>query len=250
MRLVIDVGNSQIHYGVINNSKALVYEARFDTNNIDNFAAELKKLVYDIESVSISSVAPSVDKKLSAICEELFDSKPFFLSLDACKNTSFAKYNNPSEIGADILASLIYANTHHPNTNLIIVDLGTANTIVALSKHNEFFGGVIMPGVKAQYKALIASAEKLDDITLDKPDCFIGDTTTKAINSGIVNGIAGSLKFLIAESARERFGTDDYIVLATGGVAGLFTEYKIFDIVVKDLVLQGLYDAFDIAKAV
>ncbi|MCE2993876.1 MAG: type III pantothenate kinase [Alphaproteobacteria bacterium] len=244
MRLVIDIGNSQIHYGVMNTAKILVHEDRFDTKNIDVFSAELAKLGDNIDSISVSSVVPSLDKKICTMCEELFKISPFFISLDSCRDISFARYTNPQEIGSDILASLVYASKQYHKTNLIIVDLGTANTIVALNKHNEFLGGVIMPGIKAQYKALIASAEKLEDITLSKPNCFIGDTTEKAINSGIVNGIAGSLKFVLSNSAQEQFGNEEYIVLATGGASELFAEYNIFDKTVKDIILQGLYEAY------
>ena len=248
MRLVIDIGNSQIHYGIIDKAKGLVHESRCDTRNIAEFAVGLVNLSYDIDSIAVSSVVPSMDETIELISKKIFNIKPFFLSIESCRDISFDRYTRPKEIGADILASLVYAYKYHRNSNLIIVDLGTANTIVAINKDSQFLGGIIMPGVNAQYKALIASAEKLENANISKLDYFIGDTTEKAINSGIVNGIAGSLKFIVSNTAKENFGDDKFTVIGTGGTVELFTEFRVFDKVVQDLLLLGLYDAYDSAK--
>ena len=46
MRLVIDIGNSQIHYGIIDKAKGLVHESRCDTRNIAEFAVGLVNLSF------------------------------------------------------------------------------------------------------------------------------------------------------------------------------------------------------------
>ena len=53
-----------------------------------------------------------------------------------------------------MVANAIAAVHRHPGKNLIVIDLGTANTLCAVSKSKDYLGGVILPGLRICMDAL------------------------------------------------------------------------------------------------
>ena len=50
------------------------------------------------------------------------------------------KYKNPNEVGADRIANAIGAVNAFPNKNIIIVDMGTATTLCAVTNNRDYLG--------------------------------------------------------------------------------------------------------------
>ena len=157
------------------------------------------------------------------------------------------KLKNPKEAGADRIANACGAYMLYSKPT-IIVDLGTATTFDIIDKHGDFVGGVIMPGLNLQLRALNKSTSKLPKIEADEVDKAIGDNTADAILSGVIRGSACAIEGLIEECEKE-LGAKALIV-ATGGYSGLISKYmkRQFDFVNPYLTLEGLRFLYELNK--
>ena len=79
----------------------------------------------------------------------------------------------------------------------IIIDFGTATTFDVVNKVGTYVGGVICPGINLSLQTLHSAAARLPRIAVIKPDRVIGDTTIKAMSSGIYYGYIGLIKHIV-----------------------------------------------------
>ena len=136
-----------------------------------------------------------------------------------------------------------------PDKNLVVVDLGTATTLVAVSRKRDFLGGVIMPGMRLAMESLKSNTAKLMEVDIEVPDTYLGQSTRECIQRGLFFGHLGAMREIVAGYRKELFAGEDVTVIGTGGFSQLFREEKVFDIILPDLVLQGLRLAFVNSKA-
>lgn len=248
MYLCLDVGNTQIH-GVIFKNDVMIDDFRINTKHgwtsdqigifILSFFNHIKVEVASIKQVGVSSVVPSIDYTLSSAVKKYIGKDPFFIKAGVKTGIS-VKYKNPSEIGADLICGAVAATNLYPNSNLIVADLGTATTLIAINSSKEFLGGIILPGLGTQMNSLSSSAEKLSSTPIANPKKFIGLTSAECMQSGIYNGHLGSLKHLISGIKLENFPNSEIKVVGTGGFSKMFSQEKFFDDIVPDLVHKGI----------
>jgi type III pantothenate kinase len=249
MYLCLDVGNTQIHGGVVDDDK-LIMDFRLNTKegwSSDQFGVVIRGILRErevkfeqINRIGIASVVSSIDYHLKNACLKYFNYAPVFIKAGLKTGVSVSKFKNPHEIGADLIAAAACALHDHPKQNLIIVDMGTATTITAVNKQHEFLGGIIVPGLQTQITSLANSAEKLCLTDIEKPKGYLGKTTTHSIQSGLYYGQLGALLYLISNAASETFSGEKYKVIGTGGFSRLYINDKLFDMQVPDLVLRGI----------
>lgn len=243
MILCIDIGNSQIHIGVFEDDK-LIAQARHNTHEFDQFAVYLKSIDYtDIRYISICSVVPEMNYSVESACIEHFKIKPFFLSAGVKTGLKFT-YTNPSEIGADRIATAIGASKLYKNQNIIVVDMGTATTICATTKNSEYLSGAILPGIKSSLKALTSDTAKLQSVEIVKPIASLGRSTKENIQIGLFYGHFGAIKEIISYLSKHAFIDEKYLVIGTGGLSRLYESEQLFDVIIPDLVLLGLNEAY------
>ena len=148
------------------------------------------------------------------------------------------KVENPSQTGADLVVGSVAALREH-KAPLIVIDMGTATTIVVLDKDGAFIGGSISPGVKISLDALTDRTALLPGLQLDQPKKAIGRNTIDCMRSGIMLGNACMLDGMV-ERMEEELGYKTTVV-ATGGIAKfvlpLCKREMIYD---KDLLVKGL----------
>ncbi len=73
----------------------------------------------------------------------------------------------------------------------VVVDMGTATTVEAISAKGEYLGGAITPGVAISLDALYQQAAALRRVELVEPRSVIGRSTVESIESGTLYGFAG-----------------------------------------------------------
>ena len=149
-------------------------------------------------------------------------------------------YRNPLEVGADRIANAIAGSNLYPDRNLIIVDLGTATTFCAVSKSKEYLGGSIVAGLRLNMEALETNTAKLPAVEIAPMTEALGRSTVESIQSGLYFSHLGTMKEISKRIATECFDGEKPFIIGTGGFSSLFDKEKIFDIVLPDLVLQGL----------
>jgi type III pantothenate kinase len=122
---------------------------------------------------------------------------------------------------------------------MIVVDMGTATTMVVLDETGALIGGSISPGVKISLDALTDRTALLPGLQLDQPKRAIGRNTIDCMRSGIMLGTACMLDGLV-ERMEEELGHKTTVV-ATGGIARFVIPMcktpMIYD---KDLIIKGL----------
>lgn len=249
MIICLDVGNTQIHGGVFDQDKMILQFRRTskDHSSSDEYGLFLRSILREndmdplsVEKISICSVVPDKLYSLRNACRKYFKMTPFVLQ-PGTKTGLKIKYKNPVEVGADRIANAVAATHLYPEDNKIIVDFGTATTMCVVNKNKEYLGGVILPGVRMSMEALEGKTAKLPSVEIVKKEQVIGQSTIESIQSGLFHGQMGAVRELITLSQKEAFGGEPSLVIATGGFSALFNDKKLFQHVIPNLALQGLY---------
>jgi type III pantothenate kinase len=253
MLLCLDIGNSHIFGGVFKHNE-ITLRFRHNTahgSTSDQLGIFLKNVLKenglgkaDIAAIAICSVVPSIDYTMRAACKKYFNLEPFILRA-GIKTGIKIKTNNPTEVGADLIAGAIAANHYYSKQNVIVIDLGTATTLAAISCNKEYLGTAILPGIKTSINALHNAAEKLYPVEIIKPANAAGKYTAESIQSGIYHGHLGAIKEISTLMTKELFPKENPILIGTGGFSQLFTQENIFDVILPDLILDGLRIAFN-----
>lgn len=250
--LCLDVGNTNIYGGVFQNEK-IALRFRYATKNqstsdeiglfLKNVLRENKINPEEIQAISICSVVPAIDYSLRAACIKYFVREPFILQIGVKTGLKIVCHT-PNEVGADRVATAIAAINTYPNHDIIVVDLGTASTICAITKNKEYLSGVIMPGMKIAMESLQNNTAKLAAVEISKPPCVIGRTTAENIQSGLYYSQLGAIREITKLIINETFAGRKPKIIGTGGFAYLFQDSQIFDTIESDLVLHGLRAAW------
>lgn len=254
MILTLDVGNTQIFGGVFNNEKLILQfrkssRASFSSDEVGVFLRQvLRENDLDpkaIKGIAICSVVPDLIYSLRNGCIKYFSINPFVVQ-PGMKTGLKIKYLNPAEVGADRIVNSIAGVELFPDKNLIILDFGTATTLDVISKNKEYLGGAILPGLRISMEALQQNTAKLPAIELERPERANGRTTRESMQSGLYFGHLGAIKELIYRIKQEAFEDSEPVILGTGGFSQMFKNQGIFNEIIPDLVLRGIYFAFKI----
>jgi len=246
MILTIDIGNSNIVLGGVEGEN-IVFEARLRTDptkTSDEYCIDLKMIleVYgvkeeEIEGSIIGSVVPQVLNSVQTAIKKL-TGKAALVVGPGLKTGLNIRIENPSQTGADLVVGAVAALREH-KPPMIIVDMGTATTIMVLDKDGAFIGGAIAPGVKISLDALTDRTALLPGLQLDQPKKAIGRNTIDCMRSGIMMGAACMLDGMI-ERMEGELGAKTTVV-ATGGIAKfvipMCKTHMVYD---KDLLVKGL----------
>lgn len=248
MILCLDVGNSHIYGGVFENDKLLL-QFRYPSDlqcTSDQLGVFFKSFLREnqldpagIRQIAVCSVVPSLDYSLRSSLIKYFGLDPFFLRAGV-KTGLKIQYKNTHEVGADRIADGIAAMHLFPDKNLIVIDLGTATTFDIISRDRAYMGGVIIPGIQIAMKALNENTAKLPPVNILKPQAVTGQSTVTNIQAGLYYGHLGAMREILRMIAVEQFHGEKPIVIGTGGFAYLFEAEGLFNVIIQDLVLQGL----------
>lgn len=246
MILAVDIGNTNIVIGAIED-KSILFESRIRTEatkTSDEYSFDIK-MILDIhgirmENVEGSIIASVVPQVLNSVKTALFKltGKMSLVVGPGVKTGLNIKVENPSQTGADLVVGCVAAMREH-KPPMIIIDMGTATTMVVLDQNGAFIGGSIAPGVKLSLDALTQGTALLPGLQIDQPKKAIGRNTVDCMRSGIMYGTASMLDGMIARMEAE-LGYETTI-LATGGMARFVTPLCSRPILYdKNLILKGL----------
>lgn len=246
MILAVDIGNSNIVVGGIQNHEIL-FQARLRTDatkTSDEYCIDLKMLLEiqkvslsEIEGSIISSVVPQVMNSFKTAILKLIGKESIIIG-PGIKTGMNIKIDNPSQAGADLVVGGVAAlRLFKPP--MIVVDMGTATTMIVLDETGAMLGGCIAPGVKISMDALTDRTALLPGLQLDRPKRAIGRNTIDCMRSGIMLGAAAMLDGMV-DRMEEELGYKTTVV-ATGGIARFVVPLCRKNIQYdKDLLLKGL----------
>lgn len=247
MLLVIDVGNTNITYGVFRGEE-LVSTFRMTTKlsrTSDEYGINLRNmLVYntidpdDIEDVIVASVVPNVmHSLLSAIIKYLH--RKAIIVEPGIKTGIRIVTANPQQIGADRIVDAAAAYEIYGGP-VFVIDFGTATTYDFIDETGAFVSGVTAPGIRISARALWEDAARLPEIEIKKPDSILAKETISSMQAGLVYGQIGQTEYIVKLTKKET-GLPNLKVVATGGLGTIIAnETDCIDVYDRTLTLQGL----------
>lgn len=254
MLLVIDVGNTNIVFGVYDEEN-LIYDWRIATEKnrtSDEYGLLFEQIFRyhglepnEVSDVIISSVVPTLMHTLPVAFIKYFNRTPLVVG-PGVKTGMNIRYDNPREVGADRIVNGV-AGFEKYGGPLIIVDIGTAITFDVISREGEYLGGAIAPGIKISTEALFMRTAKLPKVEIAKPDNVIGRNTVNSIQSGIVYGYIGMIDYII-ERIIDELGEEvgGVKVISTGGFSSMIaSESRYIEKIDKLITLEGLRTIYE-----
>ena len=246
MLLVVDVGNTQTHFGTWRDGELLEHW-RFATvreSTADELGAALRSLLElrgvtlgDLHASIVSSTVPQLGLEWTAMASRYLDHEMLVVG-PGIRTGMAIRYDNPREIGADRLVNAVAAYEKVRGA-VVVVDFGTAITYDPVSAEGEYLGGIITPGVEISMEALTRRAAALPRIEIAPPRSLNGKSTVDAIRSAIVYRFAGQVDAIVRR-LRGELG-EDTETIATGGLAGHIVPFtETIDEVDDLLTLTGL----------
>ena len=107
------------------------------------------------------------------------------------------RYDDPREVGPDRIANAVAVRERH-GAPAVVVDFGTSTNFDVVNAAGEFAGGVLAPGIEISMDALFARAARLPKVPFTAPERVISQTTTAALQSGLVYGFAGQVDAIVS----------------------------------------------------
>lgn len=229
MYIVVDIGNSRIKYALC--EKGIILQENIWNGSVEAFLNQVEKQY--INGGIYSSVRELDDKLLNRFRDSGIVRLTYEMPLPI-----FNSYTTPQTLGMDRVAAAVGAWSIAPNNNILIIDAGTAITFDFVTAKGVYVGGNISPGRQLRFMALHRFTSSLPMVEGEIPNFCWGDTTERAILSGVINGIRAEIEGYIS---RTKENYDNLLVFLTGGDENIFemSEKKgIF--AVKNLVIRGL----------
>lgn len=216
MNLVVDIGNTRVKYAVFDKNK-MVIDQHSESGLFLSMVKEMFEVYPTIDNAIIASVNDFPKKEyevLSLFC------RVHMLSHDS-KIPFKNSYISPQTLGVDriALATAAFYKNHKGNT--LVIDLGSCITYEMINDYGEYLGGAISPGLKMRFKAMNDHTAKLPLLEAEDIIDFIGNSTEKGMQSGVINGICQELDGVINQY-KERFQL--LTVILTGGDAQFFAK--------------------------
>ncbi|MDZ7830105.1 MAG: type III pantothenate kinase [Halofilum sp. (in: g-proteobacteria)] len=198
MKLLIDIGNSRVKWGV---------ESAGEIEGPYAFAAEADAITEAFElawgglspaSVCFCSVSTgNLPEVLSDWSRGAWDVEPVRVRPAASAGPLVCGYQDPDALGADRWANLLGARDLLGATDVVVVDAGTAVTVDALRADGRHLGGAILPGLRAARAGLHAAAPALP--AAGGVAGLPAKTTAEGMAAGSLVGLAGAIERVARE---------------------------------------------------
>ncbi|HEX6644199.1 MAG TPA: type III pantothenate kinase [Gemmatimonadales bacterium] len=248
MLLALDIGNTEITAGLFRGD-SLSGHWRMTTHpdrTPDEWASAIGSFLVDrghspneVRAVCIASVAPGVTSSVADGVALATGTRPVAVDARTPLPVSL-DVDEPLSVGADRVVNVLAALERY-QSDVIVVDFGTATTFDCITGDGRFIGGAIMPGLRTSADQLTRRAAKLPATELQVPARVIGRRTEECIQAGVLFGAADAVDGLVRRLKAEWPGGGSPRVIATGGLATLVAPLcTTIEAVADDLTLNGL----------
>lgn len=257
MIFCIDIGNTNVKYGVYSENKLIASfrVASAKNQTADEYGIVVKDLLESakikksqIEGVILSSVIPQLNYTMAHMCEYFLGHNPILVG-PGIKTGLNIKVDNAREVGADRIVNSVAAfKKYGKGKPVICIDFGTATTFNVISADGELIGGVISPGIKGSLDSLVNGTAQLPHIELELPKKVICKSTITNMQAGLLYGFAGLVEKIVYKMKQE-LKREDAVVVATGGLSEtIASETPCIDVIDRTLTLEGLRLLYEMNK--
>lgn len=244
MILLIDVGNSNICFGIVKNN-VITSDFRIKTlldKSSDEYYLLIKSFINEkIDDVIISSVVPVVTSVLNKLFKKHYQINPKIIG-NKIKTGINIIADDPKTVGADLICDVAGAAKIYDEA--LIIDLGTASKFIYY-KNNTLLGVSIAPGVAISMKTLVSSTALLPNFELLAPKKVLNGSTIPCMQSGVIFGYASLVDGMITRIKKE-LNKPDLKVIATGGLISLIASQcnETIDKIDGLLTLKGILNIY------
>lgn len=247
MLLAIDVGNTNITYGVFQGEelKATFRMMAKQLRTSDEYGVSIVSLlkynhvsVEKIRGVIIASVVPNIMHSLLGGIERYLGKRPLIVG-PGIKSGIRIVTENPKEIGADRIVDAVAAYEKYGGP-VLVIDFGTATTYDLVNDKGEFCAGITAPGIRISAKALWEDTARLPEIEIKRPDSILAQNTVTSMQAGLVYGQIGQTEYIVNQVKKEA-KYEEMRVVATGGLGSIIAdETDCIEVYDRTLTLDGL----------
>lgn len=248
MILAIDIGNTHISFGSAAPDGSVTRILQIATDHSETgygYAAKIKQVLElagidpaGFTGAALSSVVPPVTEAVKSAVRLLCGCEPLCVGAGVKTGLHIA-IDDPGTIAGDLVAAAVAAKQLYP-LPCVIVDMGTATTIMLVDAGGRFAGGCILPGAAISLEALSRQAALLPRADISPPYKAIPTNTADCMRAGIVWGAAGAVDGILDRFA-ETLGSEPASVVATGGLSAAIVPHCRHSMVCdRALVLKGL----------
>lgn len=247
MLLVIDVGNTNITFGIYKEEKLITTFRMMSKSprTSDEFGITICEIIArqgveidKIDGVIVASVVPNIMYSLISSIEKYFHIKPLVVG-PGVKTGIKIDTPNPKEIGPDRIVDAVAAYEIYGGP-ILVLDFGTATTYDLVTQDGRFTVGITAPGIRISAKALWEDTAKLPEIEIVMPKSILATDTIWSMQAGLMYGQIGQTEYIVKQVKKET-GYKDLKVVATGGLGRLISsETKVIDEYNAELTLEGL----------
>jgi type III pantothenate kinase len=218
--LALDIGNTRLkwaHYRSAHPGADLLAQGAEFLENIDKLADGAWSHLAAPTQILGSVVAGDAVKRRVELQMELWDVTPQWVVASEAEAGVTNGYDHPTRLGADRWVAIIGAyhrmlsqGTPRP---MVVVMVGTAVTVEAVSADGRFLGGMIIPGHGIMLRALESGTAGLHVPTGEvRP---FPTNTSDALTSGGTYAIAGAVECMV-QHVRSHCGGEPLCIM-TGG---------------------------------
>ncbi len=230
--LCLDLGNTRLKWAVFSDGE-IRHSGILEGDGVEDLKACIETYRPD------KSILSSVVNHPPAM-EELLNNHTRYHKLDHHSRVPITTpVGKPETIGADRLALAVAAVHYFPETNILVIGLGSAVTYNYINRFHQFIGGSISPGMEMRFKSLELFTAKLPLVKPHWNFPLVGYDTKTNIQSGVMFGLAKEMDGVV-DAYKERYA--NLQVLMTGGDAHYFMPFLKNRISLDpDLIFKGLY---------
>jgi len=231
MNLVVDIGNSSAKLAVFENGEKVSVSrtAELGVEILDKILKDHK-----VDKAIVSSVV-----NIPSTALELLSSRLSYIHILSYESglPFTIEYETPQTLGTDRIAGIAGACNLFPNTDLMVIDAGTAITYDFLTD-GIYRGGNISPGLNTRLRSLHEYTGRLPRVSLKENFSNPGRNTEDAILAGVISGILYEINEYIRTFKKKH---PDHKVIMTGGDGGFINGKTDFQLTyMPDIVIDGL----------
>ena len=250
--LLLDVGNSRLKWGVLDDGQIRrtghISQAKIRDQGISVLTTKLPRRV---DAVRASNVAgTSYATRLSGVIGIHCNADVHFARSEKRGWGVTNSYRQARRLGVDRWVAMIGAWAETQSACLV-VDAGTAVTLDAIDDDGIHLGGQIIPGVETMLESLSsatsdiplvkgATRQSADDLKM------FGRNTAAAVREGAQNAVAGAIERAIRTLQSNAY--DPTIILTGGGASRILGALEETPLHRPNLVLHGLAHMLENAK--
>ena len=200
MRLLVDVGNTQVKYVLQGTKTSSVFSdvIYVDYQTFQNqlsqgeFSQVTEIIVANVHGQEVLESIECWATEKNIACLQVHSSAQAF--------GVTSSYHQAERLGVDRWLALIGAKQLYPQQNILIIDAGTATTVDILDVNGQHHGGWIMPGVEVLFSSLLSRTNKIVASPSASASLEFGTDSSSCLNHGSWAMTIGAIKEAITQA--------------------------------------------------